>query len=454
VQILAITAGAGAMYCGSCLRDNALAAELLARGHDVVLLPVYTPTRTDEPNVSRHEVLLGGISVYLEEKIPLFRYTPKLLDRLWDAPGVIRAATRRAVSTDPATLGEMTVSMLRGEHGPHRKEIVKLLDWLRDQPQPDLTILPNSLLIALAAPIARATRRPVGITLQGEDLFLDGLREPYRTQALDLIRQQVDTADAFFAVSERYAPNMARRLAIPPEKMHVVPLGINVDDFQQGQASSRPGVERRDARRGDVVRIGFLARIAPEKGLHVLCDAYQRLRARSHGLPAMRLEAAGYLAPEQRGYLAGIERRMREAGLSAEFRYLGELDRSGKVDFLRGLDVFSMPATYDEPKALSVLEALASGVPVVQPDRGVLSEIIEKTGGGLLVEPEDVEALAEGLRTLLADPSLAARLGAAGHAGVREHYSTSRMADRALEAYAAVIGREAKPSAIHGRAAL
>ncbi|MGH9161124.1 MAG: glycosyltransferase family 4 protein [Vicinamibacteraceae bacterium] len=459
MQILAITAGAGAMYCGSCLRDNALAAELLARGHDVVLLPVYTPTRTDEPNVSRQEVLLGGISVYLEEKIPLFRYTPKLLDRLWDAPRVIRAVTRRAVSTDPATLGEMTVSMLRGEHGPHRKEIVKLLDWLRDQPAPDLTTLPNSLLIALAEPIARATRRPVGVTLQGEDLFLDGLREPYRAQALDLIRRQVDFVHAFFAVSERYAPRMSARLAIPPEKMHVIPLGINADDFQRGpQAASRPGVERRversSARREDVVRIGFLARIAPEKGLHVLCEAYQRLRARSDGLPAMRLEAAGYLAPEQRGYLADIERRMREAGLSTEFRYVGELDRPGKVEFLRDLDVFSMPATYDEPKALSVLEAMASGVPVVLPRRGALPEIIEKTDGGLLVDPDDVDALAEGLHAVLADPALAERLGTAGYAGVREHYTTSRMADRALEAYGAVIARDESKSPIpRGRAA-
>ncbi|MPY86875.1 MAG: glycosyltransferase [Luteitalea sp.] len=433
MRVLAITAGAGGMYCGSCLRDNALAAELLARGHDVVLLPVYTPTRTDEPNVSRHEVLLGGISVYLEDKIPLFRYTPKFLDRLWDAPALIRAATWRAVSTDPATLGEMTVSMLRGEHGPHRKEVDKLLDWLRGQPQPDLTILPNSLLIALAGPIARATRRPVGVTLQGEDLFLDGLGERYRAQAIELIRRQIDTVDAFFAVSEYYAPFMSRYLEIPPQKVHVVPLGVSVDDFQPREVGQR-----------DVRRIGFLARIAPEKGLHVLCEAYQQLRAPrdvTQDLPPMQLEAAGYLAPEHRGYLAGIERQMREAGLSAEFRYLGELDRSAKIEFLRSLDVFSMPATYDEPKALSVLEAMASGVPVVQPRCGTLPEIIEKTGGGLLVEPGRVDALAEGLRTVLRDAPLAARLGAAGFAGVRRHYSVSQMADRALEAYAAVIGR-------------
>ena len=126
MRILSLTAGAGQMYCGSCLRDNALAAELLARGHDVLLQPVYTPTLTDEVNVSGSHVLMGGISVYLAQKVPLFRHTPKWLDRVWDAPGVIRAATRRAISTDPHMLGDMTVSMLRGEGGAFRKEMEKL----------------------------------------------------------------------------------------------------------------------------------------------------------------------------------------------------------------------------------------------------------------------------------------------------------------------------------------
>ena len=68
MKILSITAGAGDMYCGSCLRDNALAAELIARGHDVTLLPFYTPTLTDEPNVSAgSRVFFGGISVYLQQ---------------------------------------------------------------------------------------------------------------------------------------------------------------------------------------------------------------------------------------------------------------------------------------------------------------------------------------------------------------------------------------------------
>src|SRR5439155_26376258 len=91
MNILSITAGAAGMYCGSCSRDNALAVELLARGHKVTLLPLYTPTNPDEANVSRKRVLFGGISIYLQQHVALFRRTPRFLDRIWDSPGVIRA---------------------------------------------------------------------------------------------------------------------------------------------------------------------------------------------------------------------------------------------------------------------------------------------------------------------------------------------------------------------------
>src|SRR3954463_3523928 len=146
MRILSITAGAAGMYCGSCLRDNALAAELIAEGHDVILLPLYTPTLTDETNVSANKVFFGGISVYLEQKMPLFRKLPPFLDRLWDSAYALRAASKSSIPTSPQMLGELTVSMLRGEHGNQRKEFDKLIEWLRHEPPPDVVNLPNSLL--------------------------------------------------------------------------------------------------------------------------------------------------------------------------------------------------------------------------------------------------------------------------------------------------------------------
>src|SRR6266545_6084612 len=229
MDILSITAGAAGMYCGSCLRDNALAVELLRRGHRVTLLPLYTPTNPDEHNVSRNRVLFGGISVYLQQYSSFFRKTPRFLDRLWDSPRVINAFATRSLSTDPKLLGDLTVSMLEGESGVLRKEFEKLMVWLADEPVPDVINLPNSLLIGLAAPIKRALKRPVCCTLQGEDLFLDGLVEPYRSRAIELIRRQVSDVDRFLSVSEYYVPVMSRMLSIPPERISVVPLGINLE---------------------------------------------------------------------------------------------------------------------------------------------------------------------------------------------------------------------------------
>jgi glycosyltransferase involved in cell wall biosynthesis len=148
---------------------------------------------------------------------------------------------------------------------------------------------------------------------------------------------------------------------------------------------------------------------------------------------------AGYLGPEHRDYLKRIERQMTDWGLAGEFNYRGALDRAAKIDFLGSLDVFSVPAPYDEPKGLSVIEALAAGVPVVQPRRGAYTEIVERTGGGLLVEPEDPAALADAIHKIWTDDALAAELGRAGAAGAREHYSVARMAERALEVYAGVV---------------
>jgi len=430
MKILAFTTGAARMYCGGCLRDNALAAELKKQGHDIVLLPLYTPTRTDEPNVSHPRVFMNGISVCLDQESAFFRKSHRMLDSLWDAPWMLKLASRTSIRVDPRLLGAMTVSVLRGEDGFQRKEIQKLTAWLVREELPDIVTLPNSLLIGLARPIREALKRPLCCTLQGEELFLSELPEPHQTQALELMRANVADVDGFAAVSEFAADYWLRRLAIPERKMHVAPLGINLEGYHPGQRV-----------REESFAVGYLARVAPEKGLHLLAESYLRLR-RGSDLGASSLEVAGYLAPEHRGYLRGIENRMKEAGLAHEFRYHGSLDRLRKIEFLRNLDVLSVPATYDEPKGLSLLEAMACGVPVVEPRRGAFPEMLEKTGGGILVEPDDPASLADGIYRLWRDPGLRAELGRRGAQGVREHYSATRMAARALDVYSSIVKGE------------
>jgi len=429
MRLLYLTAGAAEMYCGSCMRDNALASALLARGHDVVLTPIYTPTTTDEKNVSASHVFFGGVSVFLEQNVALFRYTPAFLDRLWDSSAVLKLASKKQIKVDPTVLGQMTVSMLKGLEGHQRKEVLKMLRWLEHQPTFDAVSIPFALLIGLAKPLRESLRLPVVCTLQGEDLFLEQLPEPWKSQSLELIRRSVPDVDLFISVSDGYVGFMADYLRIPRDRIRTVPLGINLD-----------GHTPKAARRSPPYTVGYFGRIAPEKGLHLMAEAYRRLRTRP-GVPATRLLAAGYLLEEHRAYLRGIERRIQEWGLAGEFTYAGAPDRAGKIALLQQMDVMSMPATYDEPKGFTLIESMANGVPVVQPRRGAFIEIVERTGGGLLVAPDEPDALADGILALLVDRDRADALGRAGAEGVRRHYSIDTMAAAAEDVYAELARR-------------
>ncbi len=427
MKIAQITAGAGNMYCGSCLRDNTLAATLLKKGHEVLLIPTYTPTRTDERNVSFHRVFLGGINVYLQQHLPVFRKTPWLLDRFFDLRPLLRLTTRFGVSVDPARLGRLTVSMLRGTKGFQNKEISKLVRFLAEEVRPEIVQIPNSLLISLAPAIKAAIKVPVCCCLQGEELFLQGLGEPYRSESLQLIREHAAQVDAFVAVSHFGAQNMAEYLGIERDRIHVVPLGINFD-----------GSSRRSRQGTGPYTIGYLARIAPEKGLHLLCEAYHRVVSQGE-LPPSRLWAAGYLPPENRSYLADIRRKMDAWGLAANFHYHGEPELQEKISFLRNLDVFSVPGFPGDPKGLHLLEAMAGGVPVVQPRSGAFTEIIETTGGGILVPSDNPADLAEGIWELWRNPEKRECLASRGYEGVRMHYSAEQMAEKALEVYRSLL---------------
>jgi glycosyltransferase involved in cell wall biosynthesis len=321
--------------------------------------------------------------------------------------------------------------MLQGEHGALRREFDKLVDWIRAEPLPDVINLPNTLLISVAGPLKREFNRPVCCTMQGEEFFLDGLVPPYRDQVLALIREQVQYVDRFIAVGDYCAAFMSDYLEIPRERISVVPLGINIDGYPESPpAASHP--------EGEPLRIGYFARIAPEKGLHVLADAYIRLRQRTGRVP-IRFETAGYLARSERAYFDGVCKTLDRAGLAHECTHHGEVDREGKLAFLRNLDVLSVPATFDEPKGMFVLEAMAAGVPVVQPRRGGFTEIVERTGGGLLVDRDDTDALTEGLHTLVGDRALRSSLADRAFNGVREHYTIQTSAARLLDVFTGVV---------------
>jgi len=424
MRIAYITAGAAGMFCGSCMHDNTLVAALVAGGHDALLIPTYTPIRTDEADVSQKRVFFGGINVYLQEKFAVFRHTPWLLDRALDARRLLGWVSRFAVNTKYEDLGELTVSILQGEHGHQRKEVAKLVRWLKQEIKPEIVNLTNVLLSGMVHEVKRKLGVPVMGTLQGDDIFLDALPEPWRGRALALIREHCREMDGFIATSGYYAGYMSDYLAIPRQRIHVVYPGLNL----RGHGGLRA------AANGTPFTVGYFARICPEKGLHVLAEAFC-LMQREPGAPPARLSVSGWLGANHRLYLEATRRTLAAAGLGDRFTYIESPDHASKVSFLQGLDVLSVPTTYREPKGLYVLEALANGVPVVQPRHGSFPELIEATGGGLLVNPDDPADLAAALRRLADNPSHGVELGRKGREVVRQRFHAAAMAEETVNVY-------------------
>jgi glycosyltransferase involved in cell wall biosynthesis len=424
MKIAYITAGAAGMYCGSCMHDNTLVAALCAQGHDALLIPTYTPIRTDEIDVSQKRVFFGGINVYLQQKSALFRHTPWSLDRLLDAPRLLRWVSRFAVKTQAEQLGDLTVSMLKGEHGHQVKEIEKLAHWLAAEVRPEIVNLTNALLSGMVHEIKRKLGVPVLCSLQGDDLYLEALPEPFRGECLQLVRAHCREIDGFIATSRYYAEFMTEYFAIPRERIHVVHPGLNL----AGHGSPRP------ERTGKPFTIGYFARICPDKGLHILVDAFCIL-ARTPNAAPCRLHVSGWLGENNQPYLAKIQDRLSEERLHEHFLHVESPDHPSKVHFLHSIDVLSVPTVYREPKGLYVLEALANGVPVVQPRHGSFPELLEATGGGLLCNPEDPEDLARTLKQLQDNGPHGQELGRKGKEAVHRHFTAERMARETAEVY-------------------
>ncbi len=422
MRIAFITAGAAGMYCGSCMRDNTLVAALNKLGHDSLLIPTYTPIRTDEEDGSQKRVFFGGINVFLQQKSWLFRKTPWLLDRLVDQPRLLRWVSRFAVRTPYSTLGALTVSMLKGEHGYQRKELEKLVAFLRDDVKPDVILLTNALLSGILPALKAALGVPILVTLQGDDIFLEALPEKDRAACIALIRDNLQSATATIATSRFYAESMADYLGIPAVPRHVVYPGLNLlGHSEQDRVLPADGL----------FRVGYFARIAPEKGFHNLVDAFIHLR-QTPGVPRMVLKASGWLGENNRAYFEQQVKKLAAAGLLKDFAHIDSPDHAAKVRFLQSVDVLSVPTTYREPKGLYVLEAWANGLPVVQPAHGSFPELIAMTGAGHLVPPNDPPALAAALLDALTDAVRHGEMSRRGRAAVKEHFTAERMARETL----------------------
>jgi glycosyltransferase involved in cell wall biosynthesis len=423
MRIVYITAGAAGMYCGSCLHDNALAKALRLRGHDAMLIPTYTPIQTDQPNASQHRLFYGGLNVYLQQVSPVFRWIPKWADAFLSRPGLVSWIASRAMGTSAENLGALTISMLKGEQGNQAKEVDRLCQWLKSL-NPDVVIFTN-LLIAGAIPGIRRVlpRTRQVVMLQGDDIFYDGLIEPYRSQALVELRRLAGQVDLFLLHSCDYQSRMSGLLQQPADRMRVCPLSVDADDLLQ--------IDRSDPS-GPLKTVGYLARIAPEKGLHLLVDSFIELVRQSES-QAFRLLIAGWQGKQHQAYWDSLQTKLEQAGLAQRYEYWCTIDRQQKQQFLSQIDLLTVPTTYADPKGLFALEAMAAGVPYLLPCHGTFPELHQRAQAGQLHQPGSVADLTSKLKQMLDQPESLRRLGQRGRQYVRTEASVDHEA-QAIEA--------------------
>lgn len=421
MRIVQIIPGAGDFYCENCLRDTALLAALRQAGHDVLMVPLYLPiVRGPAEFDADAPVFFGALNVYLQQKSWFFRRTPRWLDKLFDSRKLLGVVARNVRLTDPAGLGQTTLSMLRGPAGKQIKELNRLGEYLGAIGPVDAVVLSDALLAGLAGSLREKLSAPVACLLQDEDEWLDYLSEPWRTRCWEELSRACGGIDGFIAVSRYFADHMAGRLGLPAGKLHVIHSGLDPAGYEPAPAPPA------------VPTLGFLSRLCRHKGLELLVEAFEILAGDAR-FPNLRLRAAGGHIADDVGFLADLRRRLERAGLAGRVEFLPNLERAARQDFLRSLSVMCVPSLRPEAFGRYIIEALAAGVPVVAADHGATGEMMALTDGGRLVKPNDPAALAEGLAAILSLPNRGREMGLAARQLVLEKFDIHRMAGKMVE---------------------
>lgn len=432
MKILSLTPGTGGtFYCQNCLRDGQMVRALRRQGHDVIVVPLYLPILLDSEGLyDGQPVFFGGVNVYLQQTVGLFRNTPRWLDRLFDSTWMLRKAASREGSTRAAALGPMTYSMLQGRDGRQRKELERLVAWLKTEPRPDVVHISNALLLGLAGEIKRGLGVPVVCSLQDEDTFIDAMDAPWRDRCWGLIAKCAREVDAFIAVSDWYADKMAQRMATPRAKIHTVHLGSEWGEVPAACMDFDPPT------------LGYLSRVNHSQGFTALAEAFITLK-KDPALKRLRLRATGGVTSGDRDYVNSMMAKFAAAGVADDVEIVEDFGKEARQAFLRTISVLSSPAPEGEAFGLFILEAGACGVPVVQPDVGAFREVVSLTGGGVIYDPGVPNALVDALRALLLDPARARALGQQARATVPLHFSSDAMAAKTAALFASLCAQGA-----------
>ncbi len=431
MQIVHIVPGSGgSFYCGNCLRDSEYIQGLKRAGVEVVKVPMYLPIFADEHDIEEVPVFYGAISLYLKHSFPALRKAPGWLDKILNSGPALRFAAGMAGSTNPRGLEGMTISMLLGETGEQKKELEHLVDWLEHHSKADVIHLSNALLIGLARRIKERLDVKVVCTLQDEDVWVNAMDEDFKIQTWDLMKERARDVDAFFAVSDYFAKEMQPILDIPDEKLFVHHITIDPADYTYQNASEKP------------LNVGYISRMCEDNGLEVLVDAFILLRKDSKWR-GVKLVITGGSTGENDKFVKSIKKKIKDAGLENEVEFHKDFE-DGRHEFFKKVSMVSVPVLQGEAFGLYLLESMASGVPVVQPALGAFPEIIKKSGGGIVYEPNTPEKLSEALSQMLSDTDKLNELSEKGRQGVEEKFNVHQEAKDVVARYSELLNRSKK----------
>ncbi|MDZ7371304.1 MAG: glycosyltransferase family 4 protein [candidate division KSB1 bacterium] len=424
MKIVHIVPGSGGtFYCQNCLRDNQLITALRSLGLQVIMVPMYLPLNVDVHGLMGDTpVFFGAVNTYLKEKLPIYRRAPLWVERALDSPALLQLIAKRAGATRAAGLEEMTLSMLRGEEGRQASELDHLVRYLKEHVQPEIVHLSNALLLGLARRLKYDLGAAVVCSLQDEHEWIDPMRPEYRDKVWQLMAERAVDVDAFISTGRHYLERVGPLLNLPKKKTFAVDGGIDASEYEPSPLPLDPPV------------IGYLCRMNEYFGLGVVVDAFLRLKQESR-FKSVRLKLTGGYTGDDRPFVKRMLRRIEKAGWDRDVEIVERFDRENRILFLKSLTLLSVPVLNGEAFGAYQIEALAAGVPIVQPNVGGYPEFIERTGGGIIYEPNDGEHLAAAWASLLDDPTRLRAMAEQGRKAALEQFSMQKMAESILKVY-------------------
>ncbi len=416
----------GTFYCGNCLRDSGVVASLKKAGHEAVTLPLYLPlTMKGQVNHDGIPVFYGAVNIYLKQ-FPVFRHMPKWFEKLMNSAPVLNFAAKKSSSTRAEGLEALTESMLLGAEGHQSEELQQLVDFLKYHEKPDIVHISNALLLGMAKKVRDELKIPVVCSLQDEDVWVDAMHVDHREKMWQLLAEKGKDVDAFIAVSDFFAGVMQKRMSIPDEKLHVLHVGVDPNAYVYSKPAVYPQA------------IGFVSRMCEENGFEVLIDAFILLK-KNPAFRNVKLKATGGQTGDDTKFINKQLTKLKQNNIEADFEITPDFTQTALQDFFSSTTVLSVPVLNGEAFGLYQLEALASGVPLVQPELGAFPEIINATGGGVVYKPNTASALADKLMEVLDNNQIIETMSLAGRKAIEEHFNCNDISAKMVDIYRTLL---------------